>query len=188
MLGKVFGTELGDLGKDVLGGVGELAAGGLVGGVHNAGHETLFNAMQGNGWSWSWGTFSGSAAQGVTGVIARGLAGGFKLAKMTATLPAEQLLTRGLGEINPAILNDIATAGQPRPGDGPDGGTALGTGAGPGEAAVPRAVEVLRAAGIQPGLETAFSVALRTGFVPTVGSPSEHPLKRQTQGRAEYPR
>src|SRR5260370_4392990 len=139
MLGKVFGTELGDLGKDVLGGVGELAAGGLVGGVHNAGHETLFNAMQGNGWSWSWGTFSGGAAQGVTAVIARGLFAGYRLASMTATLPAEQLLTRGLGDINPAILNDIATAGQPPPGGGPRGGTAPRAEAVPGGAALPPA-------------------------------------------------
>src|SRR5712691_4431221 len=46
----------------------------------------------------------------------------------------------------------------------------------PGEAAVPPAVALLRAAGIPPGPETAYSVALRTGFVPTVGAPSEHPL------------
>ncbi len=134
VLGKL-GMELGDLGKGMVEGLGEFAVGAVVGGVHNAGHETLFNAMQGNGWSW--GTFSGGAAQGVSGVIGRGLAAGFKLATMTATLPAEQLLARGLGDITPAILNDIATAG---PGHAGRGRGAAGGGAaeGRGHPARPR--------------------------------------------------
>ncbi len=101
-LGKAFGMELGEVGQDVVHAVGEFTAGALIGGVHNAGHETLFQGMQGNGWNWSWGTFSGGAAQGVTGVIGRGLAAGLKIATMT--VPAEPLLARGLGEINPAII------------------------------------------------------------------------------------
>ena len=121
VLGKTLGTELGDVGKDVVHAAGEFTAGALVGGVHNAGHATLFNGMTGNGWSWDWGAFSGGAAFGVAGVVARGLAAGFKMATMVATLPVEQFLVRGLNEsISPETLNDIATY-RPPPPDGGDG-------------------------------------------------------------------
>ncbi len=180
-LGATLGTELGDVGKDVVHAAGEFTAGALVGGVHNAGHETLFNAMLGNGLSWNWGTFSGGAAQGVAGMVARGVAAGFKMATMVATLPVEQLLVRGLNEsISPAVLNDIATYRPPPPdggpGGGPEGGTAVGAEAAPGEAAVPPVVALLNAIDVPAGPETAYAIALRTGFVPIVGSPSDHPL------------
>jgi hypothetical protein len=141
------------------GAAGEFTAGAVIGGVHNAGHETLFTAMQGNGLSWSWGTFSGGAAVWVTGVIARALFHGYRLASMTATLPAEQILARGVGEISPAILNDIA-----------EGAWAV-----PGEAEVPPAVALLTAAGIQSGPGTAFAVALRPGSCPLSAVPPGAP-------------
>src|SRR5260370_42178314 len=94
VLGKVFGTALGETGQDVVHAVGEFTTSAAVGGVHNAGHETLVQAMQGNGWGWSWGTFSGGAAQGATGLIRRGLAAGLQLTTMTATLPAHPLPAR----------------------------------------------------------------------------------------------
>ena len=176
MLGT-FGTELGDVGRDVVHAAGEFTAGALVGGVHNAGHATLFNGMTGNGWSWDWGSFSGGAAQGVAGIVAAGLAAGFKMATMVATLPVDQLLVRGLNEsISPAILNDIA-AYRPPP---PDGGHEAGAEVAPGAAAVPRAVAVLNALDVLPGPETAYAIALRTGFVPIVGEPSENPLWEQS--------
>ena len=96
VLGRTVGSGLGQAGKDVVHAAGKLTAGALVGGVHNAGHETLFNGMTGNGWSWNWGTFSGGAAFGVAGVVARGLAAGFKMATMIATLPVEEMLVRKL--------------------------------------------------------------------------------------------
>jgi hypothetical protein len=181
VLGATFGTELGQVGEDVVHAAGEFTAGALVGGVHNAGHATLFNGMTGNGWSWDWGAFSGGAAQGVAGIVASGLAAGFKMATMTATLPVDQLLVRGLNEsISPAVLNDIATYRPPAsgggPGDGPEGGTAVGAEAAPGETAVPPAVALLNRIDVPPGPETAYAIALRTGFVPTVGEPSENSL------------
>ena len=197
VLGKVFGTELGEVGEDIVAAAGELTTSALVGGVHNAGHETLFNAMQGNGWGWSWGTFSGGAAQGVTGLVARGLAAGHQLLTMNAALPAEEMLIRVFGGVNPDILNEIATGGGKFGGDdeGPPGdvgefefdenvsedaplleGAVPFGGAVSGEGELPSPVEVLRAAGIEPGPETAFQIALRTGFVPTVGEATEHPL------------
>src|SRR5712691_9374758 len=177
VLGNLFGKSLGEVGENVLHGAVEFTTSALVGGVHNAGHETLFNAMQGNGFAWSWGTFSGGAAQGVTGLIARGVAGGHQLMTMNAALPAEQLLTRVFGEVNPDMLNEIATAGTPG-GDvgGAFGGEKVPEGAPVPQGELPSPVEVLRAAGIEPGQETAFQIALRTGFVPTVGAASDHPL------------
>ena len=96
--GAVLGTGLGDAGADVVHAAGEFTAGAVVGGVHNAGHATLFNGMTGNGWSWDWGAFSGGAAFGVAGVVAAGLAAGYKMATMVADLPVDQLLVRGLDD------------------------------------------------------------------------------------------
>jgi len=167
-LGKAFGVALGDAGEGLLHGIGEFGSGVLVGGVHNAGHETLFQGMQGNGWNWNWGTFAGGAAQGVTGVAARGLLGASRLPNLIATMPAELLLLRGVGPVNPAMLGDIATFG----GDKPGGGGALSGGEAAG-AAVPPAVALLSAAGVPAGPDTAYRIALRTGFVPTIGQAHE---------------
>ena len=53
-------------------------------------------------------------------------------------------------------------------------------GPGPGGPAAvvaePAAVQLLRAVGITPGPETAYAIAVRTGFVPTIGPVEFHPL------------
>ncbi len=140
---------------------GEFTAGALVGGVHNAGHATLFNAMEGDGWTWDWGAFAGGAAFGVAGVVARGLAAGYKMATTIATLPVEQLLVRRLNEsISVETLNEIATYRPPPPDGGPEGGPEGGTAAGaetapgqaaPGAAPVPPAVALLNRLGVPAG-------------------------------------
>ncbi len=172
VVGTFSGDGLGDAGRNAAEGFGELTSMGLVGGVHNAGHESLFNAMQGNGWAWSWGTFSGGGAQGTAGRIGKGLGTAIKGSAITVPIPVEDVLTRGLGEINPAILNDIANAGQEHAVGRPEPVSADGQ-ADEIEADEPPAVTLLRAVGVEPGQDTAYSIALRTGFVPTIGEPSE---------------
>ncbi len=182
-LGKTFGVALGDTGKDLIQGAGHFATGAGIGGVHNAFHSTLFQAMRGEGWSWDWGAFAGGAAQGVTAVIGGGLAGALKLAplpKLTVTMPADELLTRGPGGVNPGVLNDIASApahdqagAVTGPVDDKSGGGTPAVDVKTGEEAEPPVLQVLRAAGVPAGPDTAYQIALRTGYVPTLGEPPE---------------
>ncbi len=155
------------------------------GGVHNAGHETLFNAMQGYGWGWTWTTFAGGAFAG-----GAHMAGGYVGAKIDGalpdvgitigptSLPVETVLKSYTGEITPGVLNDIATAPTGPLADS-DEQVDTGVTAGPAEdgvkpPAVPLAVQVLNRYAVPVGPDTAYNIALKTGFVPTVGDPAEH--------------
>ena len=191
----------------------------VIGGVHNAGHETLFSLMTTGKATWNWATFAGGAAQALTHPIGVLLGGGTRMA-FGLPVPAENLLAGALGKVTPSMLNDIASApavvpagtggksalsepgasgpvnekGAPFEGKGlPSGGsgpsseqfssepvpaTSLSTEPVPAVSLSlePPAVQVLRAAGLPPGPDTAYSIALRTGFVPTIGPAQFHSL------------
>ena len=167
----------------------------VVGGVHNAGHETLYNWWTTGTPTWSWATFAGGAAQGLTrpiGVLI-GTSGRFVFG---LPVPVENLLAAALGPVTPAMLNDIATASGPaarrwRPGrdalrrptrrsgalSGPaDGRTRrLVASAGRGRAEPePPVVTCCGRSNVQPGPDTAYAIAVRTGFVPTIGPAAFH--------------
>jgi hypothetical protein len=150
-------------------GIGEFVSQAGVGAFHNPFHGAAFGAMQGDGWAWDLSAFSGGAAQAVAGHIGRGIAGTIKTPIITVPIPVEDLLARGIGGINPAVLNDIANAGLESAGT-----REVAAGDGGPETAVtePRVETLLQAAGVPPGQDTAYAIALRTGFVPTTGEPS----------------
>jgi hypothetical protein len=193
-LGKGFDLALGDAGKNLVKGASDFAVGGVVGGFHNWAHAEAFSAFTHTPDDNAAGAFVGGFWMGG----AKGLVEMAKTVKvpgtLTVTIPVEDLLTRGLGGVNPDILNDIARGG-PRGdgGDGPGGDKFQepgGTGGdkfpepGGGDPdlveAVPPAVALLHAAGIDAGIDTAYRVALRTGFVPTIGEAAEHSLFRES--------
>src|SRR5229473_2543349 len=190
-LGSAFDVALGHAGEELVKGAAEFATSGVIGGIHNAGHAALYNMMTGQPPSNFGADFMGGFWMGGSRGISRGLAGLIRLpGGMTVDISAEDLLGRGLGGINPNVLNDIAN-GSPRPGG--DGGGPSGAGGGPAEGGVPvaerinapgaepvaPAVAILHAAGIDAGTGTAYSIALRTGYVPTIGPASDHPLYRE---------
>ncbi len=176
--------------------VAEIPVGVVIGGIHNAGHETLFQLFTTGQATWSWETFAGGAAQAITRPIGILIGGGGRMV-FGLPLPAENLLAGALGSVTPSMLTDIAKApaqppgggdlpGQPGPVLPGAGGKAAGSGsagdvvAGPvqgGSAAFESpAVQLLRAVGVTPGPDTAYAIAVRTGFVPTVGPAAFHPL------------
>ena len=180
----------------------EIPTGIVIGGIHNAGHETLFNLMRTGQLKWSWETFAGGASQALTRPIGVLMGGGARMA-FGLPMPAENLLAGALGSVTPSMLNDIANAPAELPANLPETGGkpplsepgASGSGNengvpsdgkglpsdGSGSAfeplsVEPPAVQLLRAVGITPGPDTAYSIAVRTGFVPTTGPAEFHSL------------
>ncbi len=150
----------------------------VIGGVHNAGHETLYSWWTTGTPKWSWATFSGGAAQGLTRPVGVLIGSGGRFV-FGLPVPAENLLAAALGPVTPAMLNDIANAPARLPGDGGPAGSGKAGQAGPGAggpqaAAGPPAVALLRAVNVQPGPDTAYAIAVRTGFVPTIGPAEFH--------------
>ncbi len=175
----------------------EIPVGFVIGGIHNAGHETLFDLMLTGQPTWSWSTFAGGAAQGIARSVGI-LAGGGSRMVFGLPLPAENLLAGAFGKVTPSMLNDIAHAPPEPPAEGPGSvlpqtdNKAAGpepapepgkpdvvngqSSGGPATVVEPPAVQLLRAAGIPPGPDTAYSIAVRTGFVPTIGPAEFHEL------------
>ena len=218
----------------------EIPVGIVIGGVHNAGHETLFNLMTTGQATWSWWTFAGGAAQAVTRPLGVLIGSGGRMV-FGLPVPAENLLAGALGSVTPSMLNDIArapaeplsggagtalpesgsTTGGIRPG-GPGSGMEKGAAEPPSAESAdpaeplpeplpaeplpverllveplpverlpvepppvePPAVQLLRAVGITPGPDTAYAIAVRTGFVPTMARRSS---TRCTPGRSWPP-
>ena len=109
----------------------EVPVGIVIGGIHNAGHETLFNLFLTGRATWSWETFAGGSAQAVARPVGI-LAGAGSRMAFGLPLPAENLLAGALGSVTPSMLNEIAGA----PALPPGGGV---LGAGPGSAGRGRA-------------------------------------------------
>jgi len=99
----------------------EVPVGIGIGGIHNAGHATLWNLMTGQGLSWNWGTFMGGAAYGVIHPIAQ-LTGTSIRMGLGVSAPLENVVAAAFGSVTPQHLSAIAAAGD----DDPDGGAAGG--------------------------------------------------------------
>ncbi len=95
----------------------EIPVGMVIGGIHNAGHETLFNLFLTGQATWSWATFAGGSAQAVARPIGILIGAGGRMA-FGLPMPAEKLLAGALGSVTPSMLNEIANA----PALPPDGG------------------------------------------------------------------
>jgi hypothetical protein len=112
----------------------------VIGGDHNAGHETLFDLMTTGQPVWSWDTFAGGAAQAIARPVGILAGGGARMA-FGLPLPAENLLAGAFGRVTPSMLNDIVRAPAEPPAAGPASVLAQAArskagpepGAGPGE-------------------------------------------------------
>ncbi|HEY2575487.1 MAG TPA: hypothetical protein VGI74_04195, partial [Streptosporangiaceae bacterium] len=175
----------------------------LIGGIHNAGHATLWNLMTTGQLTWDWGTFMGGAAYGVAHPLAVMAGGGARMA-VGVTAPAENLIAAAFGSVTPQHLTDIASATEspggtsPGTGSGAQGGdvskvpnesegesspllvppTSAGPGLTDGIGSVnePPVVQLLRNLNVPVGPDAAYNIALRTGMVPVVGPVTAHPL------------
>jgi uncharacterized membrane protein (GlpM family) len=74
----------------------EIPVGIVIGGVHNAGHETLFDLMTTGQPVWSWSTFAGGAAQATARPVGILAGGGARMA-FGLPVPAENLLAGAFG-------------------------------------------------------------------------------------------
>ena len=95
----------------------EIPVGIVIGGIHNAGHETLFSLFTTGQATWSWETFAGGAAQAVARPVGILIGAGSRMA-FGLPLPAENLLAGALGSVTPSMLNEIANAPALPPGTG----------------------------------------------------------------------
>ena len=95
----------------------EIPVGIVIGGIHNAGHETLFSLFTTGQATWSWETFAGGAAQAVARPVGILIGAGSRMT-FGLPLPAENLLAGALGSVTPSMLNEIANAPALPPGTG----------------------------------------------------------------------
>src|SRR5712691_6359528 len=183
----------------------EIPVGIVIGGIHNAGHETLWVLMTTGQATWSWETFAGGSAQAMLHPIAVMTGGGARML-VGVTAPAENLIAAAFGAVTPQHLADIAAARSPvdlpggigdrgnqgggvgrvpdESGDGekrppfvPPEPTGDGSvGGGAGPVSEPAVVQLLRGFGAPVGPEAAYGIAVRTGMVPVRGPVSAHPL------------